>query len=363
VWASEVGSPHALDVAASSDREAELSRECGTGEAGLHAVAVRLVERRLQGLPVLDAEQLAQALRVAGEPHVWPHAWLISGRALDQDPVRRDLRAWSATFREPGERRCGVAIGYGSDGTEAVAAVAVDAAADLAPLAVRTRVGAWLTIDARLLVAASGARVVVVGPSGVPRNVPSHQDGGHVRARLALDQPGAFTVQVLADLSGGPRPVAEASLFADVAPWSQPPDPAVPGEGARGPDENDGSQLLAMIQALRAAEHLPGLASDGRLDAAAVAHSARMMQQGSLAHDAGDGDPVRRIEALGLRPRETGENVAHAATLLLAHRALYASPSHRANLLARGFDRIGVGISRDADGSVWVTEELSGGTR
>jgi len=61
----------------------------------------------------------------------------------------------------------------------------------------------------------------------------------------------------------------------------------------------------------------------------------------------------------GLHVRVCGENVAHAETLALAHRALYASPSHRANLLSSSFDRIGVGVVRDADGSVWVTEELA----
>jgi uncharacterized protein YkwD len=287
----------------------------------------------------------------------------MSGRALDHDPVGRGLRAWGTTFQEAGNRRCGIAVGYGEDGTEVIAAVAVDAVADLAPLPVRSRVGAWLSLDATLLQPADGARVVLVGPGGAPRTVPSHREGNHVLARFALEQPGAFTVQVLADLEGGPRPVVEATLFADVAPWTQLPGPAVPGEAARNADDPDGTQLFTMIQALRAAEGRPALASDARLDAAASKHSVRMMQERSLAHDAGDGDPVRRIEAVGVQSRETGENVAHAATVLLAHRALYASPSHRANLLARSFDRIGVGIARDTDGSVWVTEELAGELR
>jgi uncharacterized protein YkwD len=58
-----------------------------------------------------------------------------------------------------------------------------------------------------------------------------------------------------------------------------------------------------------------------------------------------------------------GENVAHAASVLLAHRALYESPSHRANLLQGAFDRLGVAVLRDADGSVWVDEIFTASLR
>ncbi|HEY3493779.1 MAG TPA: CAP domain-containing protein, partial [Polyangiaceae bacterium] len=58
----------------------------------------------------------------------------------------------------------------------------------------------------------------------------------------------------------------------------------------------------------------------------------------------------------GLTPTLLGENVAHARNALLAHRALWASPSHRANLLEPNYDSVGIGVAEDADGSVWVSE-------
>jgi uncharacterized protein YkwD len=82
-----------------------------------------------------------------------------------------------------------------------------------------------------------------------------------------------------------------------------------------------------------------------------------------LAHDVGDGDPLERLHVAGLDPRSAGENVAHAATVPLAHRALWASPSHRANLLGREYDRVGVGVARDTHGDVWVVETFAGGVR
>jgi uncharacterized protein YkwD len=59
----------------------------------------------------------------------------------------------------------------------------------------------------------------------------------------------------------------------------------------------------------------------------------------------------------------TGENVAHATTVALAHRALWASPSHRANLLRREFESVGVAVARDDRGDAWVVETFAGGLR
>jgi len=363
IWASEVSSPRPVDPASLSDREAELSNACGRAEAGLRAVAARLVERKLRDLPYVDSDGLAEAQRVAGEPHVWPRAWIVSGRALDHESTRAKLAAWGASFREPGDRRCGVAIGYGADGTEVVAAIALDAQADLGALPIRTHVGVWLPVEVKLLVPAMGSRVVVMGPTGRPRAVPTQLQGDHIRAQVTLDQPGAFMLQVVADIASGPRPVLEAELFADAVPWTHRPDLAVPGESSLPPNVSDRAALLAMIDAARTADGLRPLASDPRLDALALAHSQLMQRSRAMAHDVGDGDPLRRLEAAGLTARESGENVAHAASTLLAHRALYGSPSHRSNLLSTTFDRVGLGVVRDADGSAWVTEEFAAGLR
>jgi uncharacterized protein YkwD len=361
VWAPEAASPRPVDPSTLTDRELALQQRCGRSEAGLRAVATRLVDRKLRDLPYLDTEGLAEALHVAGEPHVWPRAWVVSGRALDHEATLQKLEAWGATFREPGDRRCGVATGYGPDGTEVVAAIALDAEADLGALPVQTRPGAWLPFEARLLVPATHAHVVVMGPTGQPRNVPTQLAGDLVHARFALDQPGAFTVQLVADIATGPRPVLEAVVFADAIPWASPPDHAVPGEAEVGGDGGARGDLFAKVAALRAIERLPPLAADPRLDAVALAHARRMQQARAVAHDVGDGDPLRRFDAAGLHPRESGENVAHAQSLLLAHRALYTSPSHRTNLLASAFRRVGLAVLTDPDGSVWVVEEFASG--
>jgi len=369
-WAAWTASPRPIAMqgdARASDREAELLSRCGRGEAGLKEVATRIALDRTRGAARLDLDALTFALRSAGEPHVWPRAWVASGRALDHDATLAKLEAWGSGFHETGERRCGVAIARAPDGTEIVVAVALDAVADLAPLPTRAHVGFFMTLDARLLVRADDPHVIVQGPGTEPRSVPSWvtMTGGvpHLRASFVPDRPGAFTVQVVADPSSGPRPILEARVFADVAPPSRFEEGAAPGEDAPGPAGDDAARLAAMVGRLRQLEELPPLARDARLDAMAVAHARRMMTSRTVGHDVGDGDPVDRLERLGARARLVGENVAHAASTRLAHRALFESPSHRANLLRDDFDRLGVASVSDADGSVWVAEVFAAGLR
>lgn len=360
-WARETASPRAVDATALSDRDSDILARCGRAEAGLFTVAQAVVARKARGLPALDIDGLAYAQRSAGEPHVWPRAWLIAGRALDHASTVERVAAWQRSFRDLGERRCGVAHGTAADGTAITAVVAVDALADMSPLPLRARTGAWLTFDARLLIGATRAHLIVLGPSGTPRTVPTSIEAGHVRARFALDRPGPFSVQLVADGPTGPRPVLEASVFADVTPPSSPTPAAAPGEGELGPDAP--STLARMLDAVRAHERIAPLHRDGRLDALARAHAKRMVDTRTVGHDVGDGDPTQRLEAAGIDARETGENVAHAPTLALAHRALYASPSHRSNMLRSEFDALGVGVVMDTDGSVWVSELFTRGAR
>jgi hypothetical protein len=228
VWAAWSASPQPIDPAAglaSSDREAELLARCGRGEAGLRAVAERLVRQRLRGETHLDLDAIVFAMRAAGEPHVWPRAWVVAGRALDHDATLDKLEAWGKTFRDPGDRRCGVAVGGARDGTEVVAAVALDALADLSPLPTTARVGMFVALDSQAIVPLASPQVILQGPGAEPRAVPtwtSLENGvAHVRARFLAERPGPFTVQIVADADTGPRPILEARLFADVAPPDQ----------------------------------------------------------------------------------------------------------------------------------------------
>jgi uncharacterized protein YkwD len=346
--ASDTHSPEPRAVAKD---EADTMAKCGEADARLDAVAAELAKRHVAG--ERDLSRTSELLRLAGEPHPWPRVWVGTGPEMSWSDIGPRVERWRSEIPTVGARRCGRALQNDVDGSTAIF-VTVDALADLAPLPLRARTGSWLNVEAKLLVPAAEARVVVVGPDGRPRAVPTNMtNDGRVRATFAPDRPGRFAVQILADVGQGPRPLLEALVFADVAPTEEAPH--APGEaGANG--GNDVEALARMVIALRSELGLPALRRDAELDALARAHATRMHAVGKVGHDVGDGDPRARFERAGLMVRKAGENVAHAETVMHAHRALYASPSHRENLIHRDFERFGAAVVAADDGTVWVAE-------
>jgi hypothetical protein len=329
---------------------------CGESDGALARVAARLARRQARGDPAPEGLELSFLLRAEGEPHVWPHAWTLTGD-LDPSDESTRLRRYLDSLPAFGVRRCGIARSKSAaGGEETVAVVVVSALADLSPVATSARAGQWLRFDARMLVPATSAKLVVLGPQGSPRSVPTTLHGDRVEATFAVEQPGPFSVQLLANADRGPRPVLEASVFVDVAApveWVSWPAPGE-SESVRGLADPDA--LRAMVNAARAAEELPALAANDALGRSAEEQARAMLDARVLAHDAGEGGPAGRLRRLGVSILAAGENVAHEGSVARAHRALWWSPSHRGNLLDPRFTELGVGVARDPDGSLWVCE-------
>jgi uncharacterized protein YkwD len=357
-WKPATRSPAPASVAEA--RDAALLAICGAPDRALMDLAARDVAAEVGGAAIFPADELAFGLRAAGDPHVWPRAWSVAGASLAEDDLARRVRAWVGSFGALGVRRCGVARGTAADGTHVVAAVTVDALADMAPLPTTANVGQWLTLEGTMLVPATEAKVVLLGPRGAPKTVLASLSHGKLHAAFSVDQPGAWLVQVLATVSTGPRPVLEAMVFAGSPPPRRFVRASAPGEAAARRASDDADAVLRMVNAARAAEGLPALTRDAALDALAADHSAEMMRVKMVGHDTGSGDPASRIRAAGVRARVAGENVSSASSLENAHRALWSSPSHRGNLLFDRFTRMGVGVTRDKAGTVWVTELFAG---
>lgn len=349
-WQSDTRSPRAL-----ANPGDELSARCPVTDAAVARVAERVANRELRAAPTLDVAELAFALRSEGAPYVWPRLWTLRGPNARAEAGPR-LDAWLSDGNEAGQLRCAVAAS--SDGeTQSVAAVAIGALADLEPLPTSVRIGTWLDFRAQLLVPANAVSVLVLGPRGRPERVTASLSGARARARFRADREGMFLVQLLANVEGGPRPVAEALVFAGTEPSPTFSAVRAPGEEAAPGENADPTQaLLSMVNAARNTEGLPALALDARLAGVAQTHAEAMRRTRRVAHDSGDGSPLDRVTAANLSLRALGENVAHASDAAHAHRALWASPSHRSNLLDPRFDAIGIGVARDDDGSIWVCE-------
>ena len=281
---------------------------------------------------------------------VWPRAWLVDG-VEQEGSVARRMNRWLAKSPAAGVRRCGLARGATADGEPVVAAVTVDAVADLIPLPRQTRAPQWLTIEAVMHQPADAAKVVLLGPKGRPRRALTSLSSGRVRARFNLDQPGRWLIQVMASLDGGPRPVLEAVVFAGARPPAALPTTKDAADMRPTPD-----RLLAMLNRARAKERLAPLRRDPGLDRVARAHARAMMATDRVAHDAGDGTPAQRVRAARLPALRVGENVASAPTVRRVHQALWNSPSHRANMLDSTFDRVGVALVTDKGDKLWAVQ-------
>lgn len=356
-WKATMASPR---PAAPIPAVAPYQPLCGAADAALEDVANRNVRRQLEGADIFAADELNFTLRAAGDPHVWPRAFSLAGEDLDDAYLKKKVEGWLSGWATLGVRRCGIGRGAAADGTSVFSVVAVDALADVVSLPVTARVSQWVTLEARMLVPATAAKVVLLGPRGAPKTVTASLAKGVIRSTFSVDQPGEWLVQVLATVSTGPRPVIEALVFAGVTPPGKFTRSSVPGEDAAKQVKDGADAMLRMLNAARVAEGAKALARDATLDRLAKAHSDEMAKVRMIGHDVGTGDPSQRIKAAGVKARIAGENVASAASPQNAHRALWASPSHRSNMLSGEFTRVGIAVVKDAEGRVWVTELFAG---
>jgi uncharacterized protein YkwD len=351
-----VGTQDGLDWATATGTAAPMappSEGCDAGDLALEGVAARLARRAADGLAPPTSAELAFTLRAHGSPHVWPRGWTLSND--DPRQARARLARFITSVVTEGHRFCGIASLQAS-GRDVHAAVVVDVLAELEPIPTRVRSGRWIEVRARLLVPATDPFIVVLGPRGRPRRVPSSHREGRVTGRFAADQPGHWVVQVVSTLESGPRPVLEAIVAVDEDPPPAYVASPAPGESSVPRTATDTEALVALLAAARAEEGLGPLTVDPRLQAVAGEHAEHMQRSGRLSHDAGAGGPLERLARAGLDGIPAGENVAHAPDALRAHRALWSSPSHRGNILDPRFDSVGIGVARDPDGSIWVCQ-------
>jgi hypothetical protein len=313
-------------------------------------VAQEIAERVASGHPPPEPEWTVERLRHWGAPYVGPRVWSARfAAAADSGDAELRLERW-AQRRARGVLRCGIAEVVEDGDSRTVALVQVDARADLEPLPTRGAVGSWIDLAARLSVPATGTAAVLLPPEGAPRALVLDERGERLSARFSLDRPGLWLVQILANDEGGALPVLEAELFAGDGTPEPRSSLEVPGERAAAADAPAAQALLSMINEARRVSGVPPLAPDRTLTTLAEEHAGELLRRGAVTHDAGEGSPERRIEAAGVTARRVGENVARAPSVLRVYRALWASPSHRGNLLYPHFVRVGIGVRAGTDG-------------
>lgn len=329
---------------------------CGLADAGLRRAALRVLGdyERTGILP--NAETLTARVRSEGLPYVWVRAW--AAVAPDSATLERALGQWSGGVAHQGRPRCGVALSAAHGSVHAVALMA-DVLADVSPLPRTGRVGQWLALEAQLHVEVHDVQLLALGPRGLPHRLPVQvTENGVLHARLPLASPGRWLFQVLPDTPAGPRPVAELEVFVDVSAAIASDVDSVPGEREPrcGSEACESEALATMLNAARVSEGLTSLIAHAQLEQLATKHARSMAEQRQLAHDLGQGDAYIRVTTELPSLTSIGENVAHAASVRDAHRALWRSPAHRLNMLHRDYTHIGVGVAHGANGEVWTCQ-------
>jgi uncharacterized protein YkwD len=164
--------------------------------------------------------------------------------------------------------------------------------------------------------------------------------------------------------TGTPRAQSAASAAA-TAPASP---PAAQGGTAAG-------QVLALINQARATAGLPALTVTSGLTASSAAHNQVMASGCGLSHQCpGEAALGARETAAGVIWTAAGENIGEGGPVAdtgaaIAQMAVSLTQSmlneqppddgHRMNILSSTFTHIGITVSRDSSGTVWLTQDFS----
>lgn len=354
-WARWTASPE--PGSAPEHELSELAEECGSGDMGLHEVASEFARHGFAEPSAPDLDLLAFLLRKRGVAATTPEVWVAEMSAgADLKELTEPFRTWARGRKARGEYWCGAGRAETADGLERIVVLRADLLAHVTPVPTQIDESDKPEVRLRFVRDVDSAELVLLSPEGRARHVKLTVRDSVGTGKLPLLSRGLWTLQVMARASGDPRPVAFALIAVGQEPPSEPRDAKVPGEDQYDPSQEPEDAVFALLNGARRALGQSPLRRNRTLDRIARDHSERMLAEGRISHTSGDGTPEDRVRRASLTPKAVGENVALAPTPLRLHRALWASPSHRENLLLTRWDEVGVAIARREDGSLFLTQ-------
>lgn len=183
--------------------------------------------------------------------------------------------------------------------------------------------------------------------------------------------------------SGTPKTTPSTSATPKPAPSTpkptgtpKPPKPTPkPSKPAPPANQSMVDQLLAQINGLRAQHGLAAYSLLSGLNSSAHKHNLRMMGTCGMSHQCpGEASLGSRITAEGVHWNACGENIGWsgphpntASAMTGAAEGLTTSmynetppdDGHRRNLLSTQFHHVGIDVTRDSSGKVWLTQDFS----
>ena len=153
------------------------------------------------------------------------------------------------------------------------------------------------------------------------------------------------------------------------------PRPSAPASTPPSQQSAAASQVLALINQARARAGLPPYSLSAGLDSSAAAHNTRMATGCGLSHQCPGEPPLGTRETdAGVAWTSAGENIGEGGPVPdissaiaqmavgLTQDMLNEKPpddGHRLNILSSSFHHIGIAVSVDGSGTVWITQDFS----
>lgn len=169
--------------------------------------------------------------------------------------------------------------------------------------------------------------------------------------RKVAGEPVAMVVRALEELVGERRVVVDGDERVDLEPVA---------ESDIGLDQGAALEMLEFINASRLEAGADPLPWSEELAAVATGHALEMYRQGYLSGLSPEtGRVADRARLAGVTLESLGENVGLAATTRAVHEEMVSSAPHKARMISRAFDRVGVGVVAGPYGLIVV--EVFGG--
>jgi uncharacterized protein YkwD len=171
------------------------------------------------------------------------------------------------------------------------------------------------------------------------------------------------------------RPAGSAATPSSGAPSAGSAPAGQPSGAPAGQQSEAVSQVLALINQARAQAGLPAYSLSAGLDASSAAHNARMADGCGLSHQCPGEPPLGTRETnAGVTWTAAGENIGEGGpvadspsaiaqmAVTLTQDMLNEKPpddGHRLNILSSTFTHIGIAVTIDSSGTVWMTQDFS----
>lgn len=116
-------------------------------------------------------------------------------------------------------------------------------------------------------------------------------------------------------------------------------------------------QMAALINFERKQHRLSLLSYDNNLSLVGRKHSLEQLYANDIYHESPlTGSVDDRLQKENIRFIYCGENLAMGRKMKVLHQKLMLSPSHKANILHKGFDSIGIGVYQNSKKRLFITQ-------